>query len=161
MKKVVLIVCLIGSIGVARSQEARTYTDEELKSYAGVMVWGELEKSKMTDTYNNWINNNEDLEAARFVKIKNNSSDSLKLQELEVTEEEMAAFSGIMTSYDSMTAAFIDVLKAEIKEKIGYGLYNDLKKDLKKNEEVKSRYQAIFDELKNDAIAEEDDESEE
>ena len=161
MKKVLLLMCLVAGMGLAKAQDEVSFTDEELTKYATVMVWAQMEKERMTKTYNDWINNDETLEAARFVKIKSAKGDSVKLQEIEVTDEELVAFEQIQVNYDSMTASFKDVYIGKIKEDIGAGLYNTLKKALKSNEEVKVRYQAIYDGLVPTNAETEDDESEE
>ena len=44
-------------------------------------------------------------------------------------------------------ADFKEVFVGKIKEEITVSLYNDLSKALKKDEELKTRYQTIFDEL--------------
>lgn len=156
MKKVALVF-FVGLAMIGRAQEVREYTDEELTTYATVMAWADDQKGNMTDTYNGWINNDELLEAARFVKIRNAKGDSLKLQAIEASNDEVLAFEKIQVSYDSMIASFTEVYKGKIKEEIGAGLYNSLRKDLKKDEELKVRYTAIFEQLKSAAVTEESD----
>ena len=160
MRKLVLFTCLLGVFGLAFSQEERQYTDEELSKYASVMVWAEMEKSQMTKVYNDWINKNEDLDAPKFLKIKKAKGDSVKLAEIEASELETAAYAKIIADYDSMTAAFKEVYVGKIKEDIGAGLYNALKADFKKDEELKSRYDAVVATLKEE-YASKEDESEE
>ena len=157
MKKLVLITLLSGLTMTLKAQEARTYSDEELTKYASVMVWAEEEKERMTGVYNNWINNNDDLNAPRFLDIKKAKGDSVKLLEIEATELELSAYSKILTDYDSMTTAFKAVYVGKIKEDIGAGLYNTLKKDLKSDDEVKGRYEAIVSALKEEAESGESD----
>ncbi|WP_370087156.1 hypothetical protein [Ekhidna sp.] len=161
MKKVLLMMCIMTGLSTANAQEESSFTDDELKTYATVMVWAEVEKERMTETYNDWINNDETLEAARFVKIKSAKGDSVKLQEFEVTDDELTAFEQIQASYDSMTSSFKEVYIGKIKEDIGVGLYNSLKKELKSNAEVKSRYQTIYDGLLEETTSGEEDETEE
>lgn len=154
MKKVVLLVCLMSAIGVVCAQDEVSFSEEELTKYASVMVWAEMEKTNMTKVYNGWINNDDALEAARFVKIKSANGDEVKLQEIGATTEEVAAFTTIQTSYDSMTSAFKEVYVGKIKEEIGAGLYNQLKKSMKSNGEIKAQYQMVYDRLKEEAVAE-------
>lgn len=149
-------------MGLAKAQDEASFTDEELTKYATVMVWAQMEKEQMTETYNDWINNDETLEAARFVKIKSANGDSVKLQEIEVTDEELVAFEQIQVNYDSMTASFIDVYKGKIKEDIGAALYNRLRKAMRGDADLKARYQAVYDGLMSEQTAtEEEDETEE
>lgn len=162
MKKVLLLICLVAGMSLVKAQDEATFTDEELTTYATVMVWAEMEKERMTETYNGWINNDETLEAARFVKIKSANGDAAKLDEVEATDDELAAFEQIQVNYDSMTTSFIKVYKEKIKEDIGAGLYNRLKKAMKEDADLKARYQAVYDGLMEaQSAAKEDDESEE
>ena len=159
MRKLLLVTILTGFLTQGFSQDEKEYTDEELTKYATVMVWAEDEKGRMTEVYNSWINDNEDLDAPRFLKLKKANGDSVKLQEIEATDIEVAAYDKILANYDSMTASFKEVYVGKIKEDIGAGLYNTLRADLKSKEELKTRYEAIVEGLKEES--EEDDESEE
>ncbi|WP_425391945.1 hypothetical protein [Ekhidna sp.] len=161
MKKILLLMCLVAGMGLAKAQDEVSFSDEELTQYATVMVWAENEKERMTEVYNGWINNDETLAAARFVEIKSAKGDSVKLQEIEVTSDELMAFEQIQVNYDSMTASFKEVYIGKIKEDIGAGLYNNLKKALKSDAEVKAQYQVIYDGLMEASAPKEDDESEE
>lgn len=157
MKKIVLLL-LVGISFIGSAQEVKEYTEDELRSYAGVMVWADQQKSIMTDIYNEWINNDELLEAAKFVKIRDAKGDTIKLQELGATDNEVLAFNKIQASYDSMIASFTSVYKDKIKDEIGAGLYNSLRKDLKKDAKLKSNYEALFEQLKAEAKTEEETE---
>lgn len=148
---------MLGSFASFAQDEA-TFTDEELTKYATVMAWAEGEKGRMTDVYNGWIQNTEALEAARFVKIKDADGDSLKLTEIEATDVELQAYELIISNYDSMLASFKEVYVGKIKDDIGAGLYNTLKKALKADQQVKARYEEIYSGLV--ATKEEEDESE-
>lgn len=159
MKKGILMMCVMLGSFASFAQDEVTFTDEDLTSYATVMAWAEAEKGRMTDVYNGWIQDNPNLEPARFVKIKDAGEDSLKLQEIEVTDVELASFQQVMSNYDSMLSSFKEVYVGKIKDDIGAGLYNSLRSELKSNAEVKSRYEAILTSLTEEK--EEEDESEE
>ncbi|MEQ8903731.1 hypothetical protein [Ekhidna sp.] len=161
MKKVLLLICLVAGINMVNAQDETSFSDEELTKYATVMVWAEVEKERMTEVYNGWINNDEVLEAARFVEIKSANGDSLKLQEIEATDDEIMAFQQIQVDYDSMTSSFKEVYIGKIKGDIGAGLYNTLKKELKSSEGTKARYQEIYNGLKEESAVRVEDESEE
>ena len=147
MMKAMLLMMVAFGVGSTIAQEAPSFTEEELEKYATVMVWAEVEKGSMTETYNNWINNDESIEAARFVKLKAAKVDEAKIKELEATTEEVAAFAKIQASYDSMTSAFKEVYVGKIKTDIGAGLYNQLRKAMKSDAEIKEQYQTIYDRL--------------
>lgn len=146
MKKFVLITTIFAVYNTVTAQENK-FSDEELKNYASVMVWAEAEKGRMTDLYNGWINNNQNLDPARFVEIKNTYGDSLKMETLYASEVELEAFALIQSNYDSMTNAFKEVYISKIKEDIGAGLYNSMKKALKADTDLKIRYSDLYDTL--------------
>lgn len=154
MKKLSLITLFILSFTFAQAQE--TYSDEELTIYATVMVWADSEKGRMSDIYNDWINNNEQVGAKLFLDIKQAEGDSMKIESLGISDEELAASNMILAKYDSMTSSFKEVYVGKIKEDIGAGLYNKLKKSLKSDAEIKSRYEAIYEELKSGTESTED-----
>ncbi len=156
MKKLSLIALFLFSILAVKAQDE--YTDEELSTYATVMVWAEAEKAIMTETYNDWINNNEVLSAQVFLDIKNTKGDSVKIAILGVSTDEVVAFETIQSKYDSMTTSFKDVYVGKIKEDIGAGLYNKLRKSLKSDADMKSRYDAIYAGMKSDEESENDTE---
>ena len=160
MKKVLFFVCLIAGIGVVNAQDETSFTDEELNSYAGVMVWAKLKKSEMTGIYNGWIKGSEELSTKRFSEIKKAKGDSATLQTLEVTENELGEFGTIQTKYDSMINSFKTTYKGKIKDEIGNGLYNKIRKAIKSDEDAKARYQSIYDAMLEEKSSE-DSESEE
>ena len=148
MKKTWLI-CLMSLVVwslQAQEEDKTEFTDDELISYATVMVWVEGEKIKMQDAYNGWIQENDSIEASKFSEMLK-ASRSGNLEEVEATEDELAAFNNIQAKNEQQQADFKEVFVGKIKEEITVSLYNDLSKALKKDEELKTRYQTIFDEL--------------
>lgn len=148
MKKTWLI-CLMSLVVwslQAQEEDKTEFTDDELISYATVMVWVEGEKVKMQDAYNSWIQENDSIEASKFSEMLK-ASRSGSLEEVEATEDELTAFNNIQGKNDQQQADFKEVFVGKIKEEITVSLYNDLSKALKKDEELKTRYQTVFDEL--------------
>lgn len=148
IKDVLLSVVFLLIVFSSQGQSENQYSEEELVKYATVMKWAEERKNEMTTTYNGWINSNEVISAPRFIKIKNAQTDSLKLTQLEVDTEEMDAFDQIINDYDSLISSFTDVYKQKIRDEIGASLYNKLKKDLKNDQAIKTRYEAVLSGLK-------------
>lgn len=145
-----MLLTVVLSLGSqAYAQEEAPLTDEEITRYANLMLFADAEKEAMKERYNEWIQSNETLEAQRFVDIKAAEGDEAKLAELAVTEEEMAAFTAIQERYDNMVAAFKEEYTAMIKddEQVGVSLYNRMRKELKGDEELEARYDAIYAEL--------------
>jgi hypothetical protein len=146
----------IGSF-LAKAQEESTFTDEELTTYATVMVWAELEKDRMTDSVEYWVKNNETLSAGQYNELSK-ASKAGDISTVEATEEEVAVFNDIQQKIEDQKAAFKDVYVGRIKEDIGAGLYNRVNKALKSDDELKERYQAIYDRLLEENKPEEIDE---
>lgn len=159
MKKAFLVIWIMGIASVLNAQGESVISDEDLSKYAQVMVWAELEKNKITEIYNDWINKDENLTAILFVKIKAAKGDSAKLSEIAVSQEELQSFNQIEASYDSLTSAFKNAYVGRIKEDVGAGVYNRVKKSLGLDAAVKARYQLIFNKFMNeskDAIKEDE-----
>lgn len=129
---------------MASAQEEDTFTDEELTTYATVMKWAEVEKDSMGSRYNGWIQNDEAISSAKFSELRKAEKEGA-LETAEATEEELAAFQNIQTKYSDMTGAFKETYTTKIKEDIGAGLYNRLRKALKADEELNTRYEAIYE----------------
>lgn len=143
------------------AQEEDTVTDEELRKYAEVMAWADDEKEDLEAMYNDLIRENELMNGGkRFVEIKGAIDDSVKLAELEVSEEEMIAYNKIEEENEANVAKFKEVYTEKIKDKevLGASTYNKVGKALKNDEEVKARYEEILAEVK---MSSEDDDGEE
>lgn len=119
------------------------YTQEDIRKYAELMAWSDLEKENLTNTYNKWIKENEELNAPRFLAIRRTNSDSVELSNIEATEAELHAFNEIQKGYDSLIALFKELFIEKIEVDMGAKLYNSLSSDLKSDEELKSKYQRI------------------
>jgi len=145
-----LILLLLSAVHVQAQDEA-PLTDDELTKYASVMLFADTEKAKMGTVYNERIKGEELMNGGRrFKEIKDAKGDDAKLQELNVTEEELAVFNSIQEEYEAMVATFKEAYTAKIKDKevLGAGLYNRIRKELKTDADLKARYDAIFEQLK-------------
>src|SRR5690606_1754711 len=81
------------STAVAQSEEI---TDEELQTYAMVMDSIDAMKSTIQTKYNDLIQAEELMQGGkRFVEIQGAGEDSVKLQTLNVTEEERMAYDNL------------------------------------------------------------------
>lgn len=145
-KGLLMILLLVGVISV-KAQDDESFTDEDLTKYATVMVWAETEteslKNIVRDSVEIWLEETP-LENAKYNELSKADDPS----SVESTEEELEAFNAIQQRIDAKKSTFKEVYVTKIKEDIGAGLYNRLKKALKSDEEVKSRYEAIFADLK-------------
>ncbi len=141
-------VILTGSFSTAVAQ-ADEITDEELQTYAMVMDSIDAMKATIQREYNDLIQAEELMQGGkRFVEIQGASEDSLKLQELGVTEEERMAYDNIQAKYEELTAEFKTNYTSLIKDELGGTAYNKITKAISSDQEVKTRYQEILSQVK-------------
>ncbi|MFT5569860.1 MAG: hypothetical protein ACI8QD_000216 [Cyclobacteriaceae bacterium] len=147
IRSIVTLLAIVISPLFARAQDAETtFSDEELTKYAAVMKWAEVESSALSsvvrDSVSVWLDGSS-LSASQY-NILNKASKKGTISEVESTEEELSTFSEIKAKIDERTLSFTDTYKSKIKEDIGAGLYNSLRKAMKADEAVKSRYEVIL-----------------
>jgi uncharacterized protein YktA (UPF0223 family) len=143
-----------------QAQDEEPLTDEELKKYALVMDYAEQEKERLKTDYNELIQAEELMDGGRrFKELNAAGGDEAKLAEIEATPEEIEVFNKIVAANNDNIAAFKEAYTAKIKdsEQLGAGLYNRITKELKSDEELKSRYEAILETVQNDRMAAEEE----
>lgn len=149
MKRLFFMFLLLG-MGWASQAQEETYTDEELKTYASVMIWAESEtenlKSLVKDSVEIWIGETV-LSASKYNELSKAKGDYASL---EASQEEIAVFNEIQNRIEAKKTAFTENYKSKIMDEIGGSLYNRLKKSLKSDEAVKSRYETIVSKLKSE-----------
>jgi LPS O-antigen subunit length determinant protein (WzzB/FepE family) len=123
------------------------FSDEDLTSYATVMKWAQDEQGRLSQTVSDAINENENLPGSVYQELKK-AMKAGDVNSTDASEEEVAEFLKVQELTDSLTSNFKTVYKEKIKSDIGAGLYNNLKKALKSEAEVKARYDAIMASLK-------------
>lgn len=145
---------------ITQAQDTEPVTDDELTKYALVMDFADLEKEKLKTDYNGMIQAEELMTGGkRFKELKGAGGDEAKLAEIEATPEEIEAFSKIETANDENIAAFKEAYTSKIKDKeqLGAGLYNKITKALKTDEELKTRYVAILEGIKDERVSAEEE----
>ena len=156
MKKALLMVLMLAGIFAVKAQEEKAYTDEELETYATVMVWAEVEtenlKNIVRDSVELWLEG-EELTNTKYNELSK-ADKAGTLAEAEATEEELATYQEIQDRIEAKKETFKEEYIAKIKEDIGAGLYNSLKKDLKADEELATRYDEIYARLSEEATSE-------
>ena len=126
-------------------------SDDELMKYAVVMNKIDSMKNDMKVKYNDMIKNEESMNGGRrFKELKSANGDEAKLAEIEATEEEIATFNGIQEEYAKMTANFKEVYPSLIKDDLGAAVYNKVKKALKADPDLKTKYDEILNSLSSD-----------
>lgn len=148
----------------AQDVEENTFTDEDLTKYATVMKWAQDQTSslsaRVSDSLTIWIEEYDGFTAS----VYNQLSKAENLNEVnDVSPELKEAFQQIQTRLEAkkelLTSSFKEIYVTKIKEEIGAGLYNNLKKALKSDDSVKERYDAILASLEGTEEAESDRET--
>lgn len=143
---VVAAILIVNSQAVAQEDEI---TDDELMLYATVMNKIDSMKNDMKVKYNDLIKSEELMdEGRRFNELKSAIGDETKLAEIKATEEEIAVYDKIQVAYDAMVADFKAVYPTLIKDELGASVYNKVKKGLKANPDLKTKYEEIVESLK-------------
>ena len=145
-KSVLMILLLVGMLNV-KAQEEQSFSDEDLTKYATVMAWAEGEtlmlQNLVKDSITTWLDNSKSLDISTY----NELSKASDLSAVDADPAAVEAFKSIQQRIEDKKANFKEVYVGKIKSDIGVGLYNNLKKALKSDEEVKSRYEAIYEEI--------------
>jgi len=145
---VVVAILIVNSPAAAQDDEI---TDDELMLYATVMNKIDSMKEDMKVKYNDFIKSEELMdEGRRFNELKSANGDETKLAEISATEEEIAVYDKIQEAYDAMVADFKEVYPTLIKDELGAAVYNKVKKGLKADPDLKTKYEEIVDSLKPD-----------
>ncbi|MEP4533958.1 MAG: hypothetical protein ABJ004_12795 [Cyclobacteriaceae bacterium] len=151
MKKFLVGMFFSLSLVGAKAQDDVTFTDEELTTYATVMVWAEQEKknlgSLVSDSVAIWIEDTP-LTSGKYMDLSRADKKG-DLESVEASEEELTVFNEVQTKIDDKKAAFKETYVGKIKEDIGAGLYNKLKKALKNDADLKERYNAVYEGIMN------------
>ncbi len=154
LAKIWVMVLLVAGIGSAQAQDE--ISDEDIANYVRVMAQIDSMKVDMKTKTNDLVKNNELMDKGRvFNAIKKTKGDSVQIAALEVTPEQLAAYEEINMQIDQMTADFKSNYTSLIKDDLGAGVYNKIKKGLKSDDDLKARYQAAVEAYKPEETAEE------
>ncbi|MDH5398110.1 MAG: hypothetical protein OEX02_08195 [Cyclobacteriaceae bacterium] len=147
---VVFFTLLMTVYGAAQAQDEAGIADEELVRYAEVMDSIEVLKNSVGDTVKQMVADNEEVSSARYNALYKISKDETKLAEAEVTESELAFLQKVDHYKDSMTTAIKTTFSSLAKDYVGDGgrTYNKINKALKSDTDIKARYVAILEEVK-------------
>lgn len=151
-----MIVALVVVNFTANAQDSEV-SDDELMLYATVMNKIDSMKNDMQTKYNDMIKNEEAMDGGRrFKELKTANGDEGKLAEINATEEEIAIFDSIQEGYEKLLSDFKTAYPALIKDELGAGVYNKVKKALKADADLKTKYNEILESLKPEEGEEED-----
>ena len=160
MKTIIMafvVVIISGSFFSTAYAQDEEVTEEELEKYAMVMDSIDAMKNKIQEDYNELIQSEELMQGGRrFVEIQGAAKDSVKLNELSVTQEERMVYDNIQAKYEEMTAEFKNKYTALIKDELGGTLYNKITKALNSDPELKARYEEILSNMQEEGAGGED-----
>ncbi|MFY0686289.1 MAG: hypothetical protein JXQ90_03940 [Cyclobacteriaceae bacterium] len=144
-----LLLIMLTMVTGTMAQEGE-FSDEDLSKYATVMKWAEAEKavlqSVVKDSVGFWLDESDVLSTSQY-NMLSKAKKANTMETAEASEEEKAIFEEIQQRIEDKKSAYKEAYTTRIKDDIGAGLYNKLRKALKADAELKTRYQAIFDEL--------------
>lgn len=119
-------------------------TNEELTQYAKVSSKIDLLKTDMKAKISEAVKSNELMEGGKlYNKLNKAKGDEAKLAEIGASEEQMAAYAEIQESITAYKKEFKDQYTAVVKDEIGAGTFNKVKKALKADATVKAKYDEI------------------
>lgn len=145
------LLLLVGSFGLhAQEAESTAISDDELQRYAVMMDSIDEMRVSLLSEISDMVKSNERITVSRYNELSKIAEDQEKLTAANATEDELAALKEIQDKKDSGTVKINDAFRALAKEYVGASTYNKVRKALKDEPEVKSKYQTLLDELKAD-----------
>ena len=152
MKKIWMFLFLFGGLSLAGfAQEEEEVTDEDLKKFATVEVMTSEFVAKKTEELKNMIINNEVIDGgARYNEIKAAWGDAAKEAEINLTDEERAAYKAIKDFQDSLQQSVVDYKTELIKDDtvLGVATYNKVNGAIKEDPAMKEKLDNLVAEMK-------------
>ncbi|SEF65010.1 hypothetical protein SAMN03080598_00885 [Algoriphagus boritolerans DSM 17298 = JCM 18970] len=150
-----MFLLLFGGLNLAgfaqEATEAAAVTDEDLKKFATVEVMTSEFVEKKTEELKNMILNNEVIDGgARYNEIKAAWGDAAKEAEINLTDEERAAYAAIKEFQDSLQQSVVDYKTELIKDDtvLGVSIYNKVNGAIKEDPAMKEKLDQLVAEMK-------------
>lgn len=119
-------------------------TTKELTKYAQVTAKIDSLKTGMKSKISNAVKSNELMEGGKlYNKLNKAKGDEAKIAETGASEEQLAAYAEIQQAITGFKADFKTQYTSIVKDEIGAGVYNKVKKALKTDDTIKTQYEAI------------------
>src|SRR5690606_32567257 len=93
------------------------------------------------------VKSSEKITVSRYNELSKIADDQEKLTAANATEDELAILKEVQDKKDAGTARINDAFKNLAKEYVGATAYNKIRKALKEEPEVKSKYETLLEEL--------------
>lgn len=142
-----LIAGLLG-MGSVMAQTESDISDENLRSYIMVMDSVDELRTQLSEDVSEMIKSHELMDGGRaYSKIKSADGDLEKLEEEEITEEQVEAYEELQGQLEEMQAELNSTFSEMVKEHVGIAEYNKIRKGLRSDEELKARYDELVAEM--------------
>lgn len=139
-----LIIACLAVCPKTVAQDAEV-TSEELTQYAQVTAKIDSLKADMKAKISEAVKSNELMDGGKMYNLLNKANgDEAQIAETGATEEQLAAYAKIQEDIEAFKATFKEQYTAVVKDEIGAGTYNKVKKALKADAELKSQYKEIL-----------------
>jgi len=145
-----MLVSVFALVFINVNAQEEEITDDELMRYAKVMDTVQYLSGNIKNFISESVSNSEDITGARYNELYKIIENEEKLNELSATEAEIKFITSLNSKTDSMKNAVNDLFKSMAVDYIGDGgrVYNKIKKALKSDADVKQRYDAILEKVK-------------
>lgn len=155
--KVALIAAaaLFFSVGSLMAQDEAPVADEKLEAYVVVMDSVEVLRVQLSDTIKALIVGHDLMDGGRaYNAIKSAKGDTVKLAEEGISPEQIAAYEELQQQIETKQAELNEIFSEMVKEHVGVSEYNQIRKGLRSDDELKERYEAIIIERKEEQTGE-------
>jgi hypothetical protein len=132
------------------SQQQEQVTDEELKKYAVAMDSISDMKASLLEEISDIVKENGKMTNARYNELSKIVDDPAKLAKVKATPEEIALLEKVAEKKNEGTVEINNTFQALAKDYVGAASYNKVKKALATDSALKSKYEAMLQELEKD-----------
>ena len=132
------------------TDEQDQITDEELKKYAVAMDSINDMKASLLEEISDIVKEDGKMTNARYNDLSKIANDPAKLAQAKATPEEIELLKKVAEKKNEGTVEINNTFKALAQEYVGAAAYNKIKKALTTDPELKSKYEAMLQELEKD-----------
>ncbi|HEX8038968.1 MAG TPA: hypothetical protein VF490_07440 [Chryseosolibacter sp.] len=140
----VLMACLLMLAAVvSKAQTTEKITDEDLKKYAVTMDSVEAMQQTLREIVSTTVQKNTVMPVARYNELFKIIDDEAKLKATNATPEEIAFIKDINALREENIKRINATYQALAKDYVGLKTFNEIRKSLKTDQELKARYDNV------------------
>lgn len=143
----VLIPCVLLAAVVCNAQTASEISNEDLKKYAITMDSVDALQNSLRELIAERVRSNDVMPVERYNELFKIIDDAEKLRATNATEEEIAFVREIDDLRKLNVDRINDVYQGMARDYVGAKVFNTIHKSLESDEQLKSRYEAIAEEI--------------